>query len=177
MPRVSQDTIKKLNAFIDSLPEAARSKCALCSETLTHITKMAEVETGAGTATVTRVLANRINKDVSEGKYTIPSSRGGGESYIYVASIVIYPSLVKIGKTTHSVHHRIEQLGNILLHDFNLVSAYKIDPSINLWELEKAIHSVLKQYQVDKTREWFFESCLPIFYLTMDDLKGATRHG
>ena len=73
MPRVSEETLGKLQAFIDSLPAEARSKCALCNETLTHIVKRAEVETGAGTATVARVIADKLNEDaalqdrVSEG--------------------------------------------------------------------------------------------------------------
>ena len=62
MPRVSSETLEKLEAFIDSLPAEARGKCALCTETLTHIVKTAEVETGAGTATVTRVLSEKINE-------------------------------------------------------------------------------------------------------------------
>ena len=67
MPRVSQETLDKLKVFIDSLPDEARNKCALCNETLTHIVKRAEVETGAGTATVTRELANRINETSAPG--------------------------------------------------------------------------------------------------------------
>ena len=43
----------------------ARSKCALCNETLTHIVKMAEVASGAGTATVTRELAARMNENAA----------------------------------------------------------------------------------------------------------------
>lgn len=62
MSIVTADTIRKLNAFIDSLPPEARGKCALCNETLTHIVKQAEAQTGAGTATVTRALAERINE-------------------------------------------------------------------------------------------------------------------
>jgi hypothetical protein len=65
--RVSADALKKLNAFIDALPSEARGKCALCNETLTHLVKLAEVETGAGTATVTRVLAEKINEDAAPG--------------------------------------------------------------------------------------------------------------
>lgn len=67
MPRVSQDAIDKLNAFIDSLPQEARNKCALCSETLTHIVKTAEAQTGAPTATVTRMLADRISDNAAPG--------------------------------------------------------------------------------------------------------------
>lgn len=67
MPRVSQDTINKLNAFLNSLPAEARSKCALCNETLTHLVKTAEVETGAGTATVTRALSEKINEGAAPG--------------------------------------------------------------------------------------------------------------
>ena len=67
MPRVSEQTIEKLNEFFDTLPAEAKSKCALCNETLTHIVKMAEVETGAGTATVTRVLSDKINDGAAAG--------------------------------------------------------------------------------------------------------------
>jgi hypothetical protein len=63
--KVSQETIEKLNAFIDSLPAEARSKCALCNETLTHIVKQAEAKTGAGTATVTRALSEKINENAA----------------------------------------------------------------------------------------------------------------
>jgi len=65
MPRVSKETIEKLNEFIGSLPSDARSKCAICNETLTHLVKKAEVETGAGTATVTRCLADHINQNAA----------------------------------------------------------------------------------------------------------------
>jgi hypothetical protein len=67
MARVSKESIERLNAFIDSLPAEARNKCALCNETLVHLVKTAEVETGAGTATVTRHLADRINEDAAPG--------------------------------------------------------------------------------------------------------------
>ena len=62
MPRVSKETIAKLNDFICALPEEAKGKCALCNQTLVHIVKQAEAQTGAGTATVTRVLAENINE-------------------------------------------------------------------------------------------------------------------
>jgi len=62
MGRVSKETIEKLNEFICSLPEEARGKCALCNQTLVHIVKQAEAQTGAGTATVTKALADKINE-------------------------------------------------------------------------------------------------------------------
>jgi phage N-6-adenine-methyltransferase len=65
MPRVSQETLEKLNAFIDSLPDEAKSKCGTCTETLTHLTMQAEVISGAGTATVTRALAEKINENAA----------------------------------------------------------------------------------------------------------------
>ena len=65
--RVNSTTLSKLEAFMDSLPQEAKQKCSLCNETLTHIVKQAEVATGAGTATVTRVLAARINEDAAPG--------------------------------------------------------------------------------------------------------------
>jgi hypothetical protein len=61
------DTLAKIRDFFDGLTGEAKSKCALCNETLTHIVKMAEVETGAGTATVTKVLAEKINEGAVEG--------------------------------------------------------------------------------------------------------------
>ena len=67
MGRVSQETISKLNDFIESLPQEARQKCALCNETLTHIVKQAEVQTGAGTATVTKVLSEKMNEGAAPG--------------------------------------------------------------------------------------------------------------
>ena len=63
MGRVSQETIEKLNNFICSLPEEAKGKCALCNQTLVHIVKQAEAQTGAGTATVTRAIADKINEN------------------------------------------------------------------------------------------------------------------
>ena len=66
MARVSEETINKLNDFIESLPKEARRKCALCNETLTHIVKTAEVKTGAPTATVTRALSKDFNKGASQ---------------------------------------------------------------------------------------------------------------
>lgn len=65
MGRVSSETIDKINAFFLSLPDEAKSKCALCNETLTHIVKQAEVQTGAGTATVVKVLADHINENAA----------------------------------------------------------------------------------------------------------------
>jgi hypothetical protein len=74
MARVSKESIERLNAFIDSLPAEARNKCALCNETLVHLVKTAEVETGAGTATVTRHLADRINEDAAPGDRVKPEN-------------------------------------------------------------------------------------------------------
>lgn len=62
MATVSAEAIRKLHEFIESLPEEARSKCSLCNQTLTHIVKQAEAQTGAGTRTVTRMLAEKINE-------------------------------------------------------------------------------------------------------------------
>lgn len=62
MGRIAPDTLNKLSAFIESLPEEVRRKCALCNETLVHIVKKIEAETGAGTDTVTRALSNKINE-------------------------------------------------------------------------------------------------------------------
>jgi len=67
MSRVTQETLNKLHAFLDSLDPEVKGKCALCNETLTHIVKMAEVQTGAGTATVTRELAARVNEGAAPG--------------------------------------------------------------------------------------------------------------
>jgi hypothetical protein len=67
MSRVTQETLNKLHAFFDSLDPEVKGKCALCNETLTHIVKLAEVQTGAGTATVTRELAARVNEGAAQG--------------------------------------------------------------------------------------------------------------
>jgi glycosyltransferase A (GT-A) superfamily protein (DUF2064 family) len=67
MGQVSKETIENLNIFFDGLPKEAQAKCALCNETLTHIVKQAEAQTGAGTATVARVLSERINEGAAPG--------------------------------------------------------------------------------------------------------------
>ena len=66
--------MEKLNEFLNTLPTEARNKCALCNETLTHIVKSAEAQTGAPTATVTRELANRVNDG------SAPSHKVSGEA-------------------------------------------------------------------------------------------------
>ena len=65
--RKYDDTLAKVRDFFGGLTGEAKNKCALCNETLTHIVKMAEVETGAGTATVTKVLAEQINEGAAPG--------------------------------------------------------------------------------------------------------------
>jgi len=65
--RVKAETIEKLQAFIESLPDEAKAKCALCNETLVHIVKTAEARTGAPTRTVTKALAEEVNKNVPPG--------------------------------------------------------------------------------------------------------------
>lgn len=61
MPRVSAETLKKLNAFLDTLPPETFHQCALCRDSLTHISKTAEAQTGAGTKTVADAIAERHN--------------------------------------------------------------------------------------------------------------------
>jgi len=171
MPRVSQESINRLNAFIDSLPPEARNKCALCNETLVHLVKTAEVESGAGTATVTRALADRINEDVKNGLYKIPSPPSGGEQHIYVAKTKIYPGLVKIGKTTSNPKQRVASLGSCLLDDFELVYSVSFDMRQSIHLIEKGIHASLSKYRVQPDREWFYENCIDVFYGIVVSLK------
>jgi len=74
MAKVSQETVERLNAFLDTLPVEAQNKCTLCTETLTHIVKTAEAQTGAPLATVTRELASRVNDGAA------PSDKVSGEA-------------------------------------------------------------------------------------------------
>lgn len=67
MMKVSQQTIAKLEDFLKDLPSEVWAKCSICNETLVHYVKKAEVETGSGTATVTRVLADKINESAAPG--------------------------------------------------------------------------------------------------------------
>jgi hypothetical protein len=62
MARLSPETTKKLSIYINSLPPEIYKKCALCNETLTHFVKQAEAKSGAGTASVTRALAEKVNE-------------------------------------------------------------------------------------------------------------------
>ena len=174
MPRVSKEALDKLQAFFDALPEEARSKCALCNETLTHIVKTAEVETGAGTATVTRELANRINDDIRKGIYSLPESKGGGENHIYAAKTSTYPTYVKIGKTTQSVHARIKSLSGIMLDDFELIYSIEFSQKYNLSEIEKIIFEHLAHYRVRPNKEWFDEACMGDFLQIIEKIKSIT---
>jgi len=169
MPRVSQETISKLNDFLDSLPEAARAKCALCNETLTHIVKTAEAQTGAGTATVTKGLADRINSDVKKGLYSLPEKNGGGESNIYVAKISIYPHLVKIGSTSGDVMNRIKSMSGVLLDNFDLIVAYSFPVKIKPRWVEKAIFEYLASFRVVPNKEFFHKDCMPSFFELMEE--------
>lgn len=85
MARITQERLQKLKTFMDSLPEEARSKCSICTTTLTHIVKQAEAETGVGTATVARALAEKVNETalpadrVTEGQLRDRVRRSAGE--------------------------------------------------------------------------------------------------
>ena len=85
MSRTATERIQRLKTFMDSLPDEARSKCSLCTTTLTHIVKQAEAETGAGTTTVARALAEKINETalpadrVTEGQLRDRVRRSAGE--------------------------------------------------------------------------------------------------
>lgn len=85
MSRTTTERLQKLKTFMDSLPEEARSKCSLCTTTLTHIVKQAEAETGVGTATVARALAEKVNETalpadrVTEGQLRDRVRRSAGE--------------------------------------------------------------------------------------------------
>lgn len=74
MGRVSAETIRRLNEFIDSLPEEARGKCALCNQTLTHIVMQAEAQIEAGTRAITRALAEKINETAAPQDRVTPES-------------------------------------------------------------------------------------------------------
>jgi hypothetical protein len=63
MSRVSAETRETLDRWLDEQPKELREKCKLCRETLTDLVKRAEVATGAGTATVCQVLAEKVSKD------------------------------------------------------------------------------------------------------------------
>lgn len=76
MGRVSPDTLEKLSAFFDSLPAEQKNKCAICNETLTHIVKTAEARVGAGTATITRMIAERVNESAA------PQDKVSGEALV-----------------------------------------------------------------------------------------------
>lgn len=174
MPRVNEETIIKLQEFLDSLPDHARNKCALCNETLTHLVKSAEVQTGAGTATVTRELSKRIDDDIKKGLYSLPCQRGGGEKHIYVAKTNAYPKYVKIGKTTQSVQKRIKSLSGIMLDDFELIYSIEFSQRYNLSEIEKIIFEHLSHYKIRPNKEWFDDACISEFLQIIEKIKTIT---
>ncbi|MDX9788651.1 MAG: hypothetical protein RBT11_17875 [Desulfobacterales bacterium] len=65
--KVSQQTIAKLEDFLKDLPSEVWAKCSICNETLVHWAKKAEAETGAGTATVSKAIADKVNSDAAPG--------------------------------------------------------------------------------------------------------------
>ena len=67
MSRVAKEVLKKMADFLDNLPGDVRNKCSLCNETLTHIVKQAEAQTGAPVATITREIAERHNEGAAPG--------------------------------------------------------------------------------------------------------------
>ena len=85
MSRPTSEQLQLLKAFFDTLPSEAKSKCSLCNTTLTHIVKQAEAETGVGTATVARILAEKVNETalpadrVTEGQIRDRVRRSAGE--------------------------------------------------------------------------------------------------
>lgn len=62
MGKVSQETQEQVHKFFQNCEGEIITKCSICKETLTHMTKLAEVETGAGTDTVCKILADQINQ-------------------------------------------------------------------------------------------------------------------
>lgn len=62
MARVSDRTKALIQHELSQMPAEALAKCSLCRETLTHMVKSIEAKAGAGTATVTKMLADIINK-------------------------------------------------------------------------------------------------------------------
>ena len=77
MARVPKATIAKAKAALDAHSQEIVNKCALCSETLTHIVKSVEAQTGAPTATVTRMLADRISDNAAPGGRVTPRQLEG----------------------------------------------------------------------------------------------------
>jgi len=67
MSRVKQDVVDQVRELIALLPIEAKSKCALCNETLTHIVKQIEVQANAPMRTVCRELADQINETAAPG--------------------------------------------------------------------------------------------------------------
>lgn len=61
MARVKAETLEMVREKIADLPGEQLTKCSLCNENLLHTIKTIEVQTGAGIATITNELANRIN--------------------------------------------------------------------------------------------------------------------
>ncbi len=74
MARVSTETLSKLQGFIDSLPDEQKNKCAICKETLTHIVKTGEAQTGAPRQTVSRALTDAYNENALPGDKVSPRS-------------------------------------------------------------------------------------------------------
>ena len=144
MPRVSAETIEKLNEFFKTLPQEAQSKCALCNETLTHIVKTAEAQTGAGTATVTRELAERINEGAVEGDKV--------SSGALKQKVMRHEGLISTYRTNKNTD-QIDKLLKLLKRAAKLAEKVKAEPTFSerLDELTMATSTI--KFTLTETRE------------------------
>ena len=83
--------------------------------------------------------------------------------YVYVLSNPSYPEgTYKIGHTTKSVKNRMKELDSTgVLTPFKLEAQYEVSHS---FDAEKQIHKDLKQYRLNKSREFFGNG------ITLDDI-------
>lgn len=181
MGRVNAETIEKLNDFINSLPEEAKGKCAICNKTLVHIVKQAEAQTGAGTATVTMILAEKINENALPEDKVTPKAlsnkvRRGyyiNNAYIYIATTPIYPNYFKLGLTTIPIKERLRTLQGIFIEPFTLVGMWEF-PSEDISLVEGELFSWFEEHRVVENKEWFYAYFLKDACEFIDDYRLIT---
>jgi hypothetical protein len=147
----------------------------LCRETLTHITKTAEAQTGAPTATVTRELAKEINKYAAPGdrvsgealKHRVREHSGekkrktrelkkllntghtyGVNGYIFFAGNTNDATVFKIGQTERNPHGRVQSLNGYGVNEWVLIESIELPGLANTRRVEKKIHDKFDAFKV-----------------------------
>lgn len=99
--------------------------------------------------------------DTIENEDLTRLEKGAGTVYVLGTNLFTDAGaeIVKIGITTGSVEHRIQQLYTTgVPTKFRILETYDVQ---NYAELEQALHKLLDPYRINRAREFFTNECVP----------------